>query len=75
MGTHFETSTITETSRGRYGEVSFAKLLRAEKDQFDGIGFWKDLVSSFKPDLVFLIDKTGSMADQIESVKSELKIL
>lgn len=41
--------------------------------QFNGPGFWERSVSSEKVDFVFLIDKTGSMGETMESVKAELK--
>ncbi|AFK06622.1 von Willebrand factor type A-like protein [Mesotoga prima MesG1.Ag.4.2] len=74
-GLSFEDFTITETLVDEYGNVlSKAEIAPEQReDQFGGIGFWERSVSSSKIDLVFLIDKTGSMADQIESIKSELK--
>ncbi|MDK2944939.1 MAG: hypothetical protein PWQ24_1654 [Mesotoga sp.] len=45
------------------------------QSQFGGEGFWERSVSSSKVDIVFLIDSTGSMGEEIESVKSELRDL
>jgi hypothetical protein len=58
-----------------YGNVlSKAKIAPDRiEDQYGGIGFWERSVSSSKIDLLFLIDKTGSMTSQIQSIKSELK--
>ncbi|MFA6976687.1 MAG: VWA domain-containing protein, partial [Mesotoga sp.] len=74
-GLSIEDFTITETLVDEYGNVlSKAEIAPEQReDQFGGIGFWERSVSSSKIDLVFLIDATGSMADQIESIKSELK--
>jgi hypothetical protein len=74
-GLSIEDFAITETLVDEYGNVlSKAKIAPDRiEDQYGGIGFWERSVSSSKIDLVFLIDKTGSMTSQIESIKSELK--
>ena len=74
-GLSIEDFAITETLVDEFGNVlSKAEIAPYQReDQFGGIGFWERSVSSSKIDLVFLIDKTGSMAGQIESIKSELK--
>lgn len=66
---------LIETAYGRDEELLFSKKVRFDNFyyQFNGDGFWEKSVNSDELDIVFLIDKTGSMEDHIESIKRQLK--
>ncbi|MCD6551187.1 VWA domain-containing protein [Thermotoga sp.] len=65
---------LIETAYGKDGEFLASKKVRFDNFyyQFNGDGFWEKSVNSDKLDIVFLIDKTGSMEDHVESIKRQL---
>ena len=77
MGVPLEDFTVTESfvtyPAGELVEGPLPIDIAAQiADAYDDGGFWEELVSDVKLDVVFITDSTGTMSDSIDAIRAEI---